>query len=88
MKRKQDYPITLKEVAHRLGSTTNAVRRFVAAGKLKAEKFGPLRELRFKDDDVEEFLSKLDPSKLDRQLVQRIKATEQHYQGTLNLPNR
>ncbi len=79
MKRKQDYPLTLKEVAHRLGSTTNAVRRFVAAGKLTAEKFGPMRELRFTDDDIKEFLSKQDPAKLDRQLVPRIKATEPHY---------
>ncbi|OFX13237.1 MAG: hypothetical protein A2Z18_08315 [Armatimonadetes bacterium RBG_16_58_9] len=88
MKRMQDYPLTLKETAHRLGCTCNAVRRFVAAGKLKSEKFGPLRELRFRDDDIEEFASKLDPAKFDRQLVQRIKATEPHYQGTINLANR
>ena len=88
MKKPEDYPITLKEAAHRLSSTCNAVRRFAAAGKLKAEKFGPLRELRFKDEDIEEFLSKQDPARLDRQLVQRIKATEPHYQGMLNLPNR
>lgn len=88
MKKPEDYPLTLRDAAHRLSSTCNAVRRFVAADKLRAEKFGPLRELRFKEEDIEEFLSKQDPAKLNRQLVQRIKDTEPHYQGTLNLPNR
>ena len=82
----QDYPLTLKDVAHRLGSTTNAVRRFVAAGKLRAERFGPLRELRFTEDDIKEFLSGEDPARLHRQIVQRIKATEPHYQGLASTP--
>ena len=88
MKKLEDYPLTLKEAAHRLGSTCNAIRRFVAAGKLNAAQFGPLRELRFKDEDLEEFLAVIDPARLDRQLVQRIKATEPHYQGMLNLSSR
>ena len=82
----QDYPLTLKDAAHRLCSTTNAVRRFVAAGKLRAERFGPIRELRFREDDIEEFLSGEDPARLHRQIVQRIKATEPHYQGLANMP--
>ena len=86
MSRLQDYPLTLKEVAHRLGTTTNAVRRFVAAHKLRADRFGPLREWRFREDDVEEFLASSDPAKLHRQIVQRIKATEAHYQGLANRP--
>lgn len=88
MKRLEDYPLTLKEAARQLGCSCNAVRRFVAAGKLRAEKFGPLRDLCFRQGDVEEFASKADPAKLNRQLVQRIKAMEPHYQGTINLPNR
>jgi len=82
----QDYPLALRDAAHRLGVTANAVRRFVAAQKLKAERFGPLRELRFSEEDVEAFLATADPAKLHRQLVQRIKATEPHYQGLLNQP--
>ena len=84
MKRLEDYPLTLKEAAHQLGCSPNAVRRFVAAGKLRAEKFGPLRDLRFRQEDVEEFASKIDPAKLNRQLVQRTRAMEPHYQGSLN----
>ena len=72
MKRLEDYPLTLKEAAHQLGCSSNAIRRFVAAGKLRAE----------------EFVSKIDSAKLNRQLVQRIRAMEPHYQGTLKLPNR
>jgi excisionase family DNA binding protein len=82
----QDYPLTLKDAAHRLGVTANAVRRLVAAQKLECERFGPLRELRFTEEDVEAFLAAADPAKLHRQLVQRIKQTEPHYQGLLNLP--
>ena len=82
----QDYPLALKDAARRLGVTANAVRRFVAAQKLKSERFGPLRELRFKEEDVQEFLATADPAKTHRQLVQRIKATEPHYQGLLNQP--
>ncbi len=82
----QDYPLTLKDAAHRLGVTANAVRRLVAAHKLKAERFGPLRELRFTEEDVDAFLASADPAKTHRQLVQRIKQTEPHYQGLLNLP--
>jgi excisionase family DNA binding protein len=82
----QDYPLTLKDAAHRLGVTANAVRRLVAAQKLNAERFGPLRELRFREEDVEAFLDSADPAKLHRQLVQRIKQTEPHYQGLLNQP--
>jgi len=82
----QDYPLTLKDAAHRLGVTANAVRRFVAAEKLKAQRFGPLRELRFREEYLQEFLAAADPAKLHRQLVQRIKATEPHYQGLLNQP--
>lgn len=85
MTRLEDYPLTLKEAAHRLGATTNAVRRLVAAGKLDAARFGPLRELRFTEDDIEKLMQSADPSKLHRQLVQRIKATEPHYQGLMNI---
>jgi len=88
MKRLEDYPLTLKEAAHQLGCSCNAARRFVAAGKIRAEKFGPLRDLRFRQEDVEEFASRIDAAKLNRQLVQRIKAMEPHYQGTINLSNR
>ncbi len=88
MIRMEDYPLTLKDAAHRLSATCNATRRFVAAGKLKAERFGPLRELRFRDEDIEEFLSKADPARLNRQLVQKIKATEPHYQGITSIPGR
>ena len=88
MKRLEDYPLTLKEAAHQLGCSSNAIRRFVAAGKLRAEEFGPLGDMRFRQVDVEEFVSKIDSAKLNRQLVQRIRAMEPHYQGTLKLPNR
>lgn len=81
MAESQDYPLTLKDAAHRLAASCNAVRRFVAAGKLRAERFGPVRELRFREADVEEFAAGIDPAKLHRQLVQRIKATEPHHQG-------
>ena len=81
----QDYPLTLKDAARRLGVTANAVRRFSAAHNLSAERFGPLRELRFREEDIEAFLAGVDPAKLHRQLVQRIKQTEPHYQGLLNL---
>ncbi len=85
MTRLEDYPLTLKEAARRLGATTNAVRRLVAAGKLDAARFGPLRELRFANEDVEKLMQSADPARLHRQLVQRIKATEPHYQGLMNI---
>ena len=88
MVRLEDYPLDLKNAAHYLGTSCNAVRRFVACGKLKGWQFGPLRELRFREEDLDEFLSRAHPAKLHRQIVQRIKATEPHYQGLLNLSNR
>lgn len=88
MARIDDYPINIKDAAHKLGATCNATRRFVAAGKLKAERFGPLRELRFRDEDLDEFLAKGDPARLHRQIVQKIKDTEPHYQGLMTLPGR
>lgn len=87
MVKHDDYPLTLKEAAHKLGVTSNAVRRLVAAEKLSAARFGPLRELRFKQEDVEQFLAGSDPAELHRQLVQRVKAAEPYYQGLLNLPS-
>ena len=88
MAKQEDYPLTLKEAGHKLGVSLNAVRRLVAAQKLKAERFGPLRELRFREEDIEEFVGSCDPARLHRQLIQRIKATEPHYQGLMNLPTR
>jgi len=88
MAKLQDYPLTLKDAAHKLGISANAVRRLVAARKLPAERFGPLRELRFRDEDIQAFLAAADPARLHRQIVQRIKQTEPHYQGLLNLPIR
>ena len=88
MAKLEEYPLNIKEAAHKLGVSRNAVRRFVAAGKLQAVKVGPLRDLRFRDEDLDEFLASADPDKLHRQLVQRIKATEPHYQGLQNIPQR
>lgn len=85
MERIGDYPLTLKDAAHKLGITCNAVRRLAAAGKLRAERFGPLKDLRFNDEHIDAFLAKGDPAKAHRQLVQRIKATEPHYQGLMDL---
>jgi len=84
MAKLQDYPVNLKDAAHQLGCTCNAVRRLAAAGKIDSERFGPMRELRFREDSIEEFKTKADPSRVHRRLVQRIKATGPHYQGVPN----
>ena len=81
MGRMENYPFTLKDAAQRLGITCNAARRLVAAGKLQAKQFGPLRDIRFKEEDIDELMAKNDPAKVHRQIIQRIKATEPHYQG-------
>ncbi len=86
MVRIEEYPLTLNDVAAKLGISCNAIRRFVAANKLRAERFGPLRELRFREEDVNSFMANVDPAKLHRQIVREIKAFEPYYQGLVTLP--
>ena len=43
--------LTTKEAAERLGVTTGRVRAMIAAGRLRAEKFG--RDHQIKESDVE-----------------------------------
>lgn len=85
MARIEDYPLTLKDAANKLGISCNAIRRFVAANKLRAERFGPLRELRFREEEINDFMASVDPAKLHRQIVREIKAVEPYYQSLMTL---
>jgi excisionase family DNA binding protein len=86
MARIEDYPLTLKDVANKLGMSCNAIRRLVAASKLRAERFGPLRELRFREEDIDNLVANVDPAELHRKIVLKIKDVESYYQNLMTLP--
>ena len=86
MARIEDYPLTLKDAANKLGISCNAVRRLVAANKLRAERFGPLRELRFREEEINDLAANADPSELHRKIVLKIKDAELYYQNLMKLP--
>lgn len=75
----KDYPVSLKGAADKLGVTANAVRRLVAGGQLAAAKFGPLRELRFRAEDLDEFAQSADADVLHRRLLSSAKQIQSHY---------
>jgi excisionase family DNA binding protein len=86
MARIEDYPLTLKDAANKLGISFNAVRRLVAANKLRAERFGPLRELRFREEEINDLVANADPAELHRKIVLKIKEVELYYQNLMKLP--